>query len=60
VLVKNQDTRFRMCQMLANCIEEWTWKVVKEKVRRIEERGANNVSIGDERTVGFVGLMSFA
>jgi len=31
VLVKNQDTRFRMCQMLANCIEEWTWKVVKEK-----------------------------
>ncbi|GMH91864.1 hypothetical protein TrST_g2667 [Triparma strigata] len=31
VLMKNQDTRFRMCQMLAGSVEEWKWKVVKEK-----------------------------
>jgi len=31
VLMKNQDTRFRMCQMLSGSIEEWKWKVVKEK-----------------------------
>jgi V-type H+-transporting ATPase subunit a len=31
VLSKNQDTRFRMCQMLAACVEEWKWKVLREK-----------------------------
>ena len=31
VLLKNQDTRFRLCQMLARHTERWTWIVVREK-----------------------------
>jgi V-type H+-transporting ATPase subunit a len=31
VLLKNQDTRFRLCQMLAKHCERWTWHVLKEK-----------------------------
>ena len=31
VLVKNQETRFRMCKMLSGSLQEWTWKVLKEK-----------------------------
>ena len=31
VLLKNQDTRFRLCQMLAKHTERWTWTVLKEK-----------------------------
>lgn len=31
VLLKNQDTRFRLCQMLAKSTEKWTWIVLKEK-----------------------------
>ncbi|KAL3921098.1 MAG: hypothetical protein SGILL_002926 [Bacillariaceae sp.] len=31
VLLKNQDTRFRLCQMLAKHCERWTWIVLKEK-----------------------------
>jgi len=31
VLLKNQDTRFRLCQVLAQHVERWTWIVVKEK-----------------------------
>jgi V-type H+-transporting ATPase subunit a len=31
VLLKNQDTRFRLCQMLASSTEKWTWVVLKEK-----------------------------
>jgi len=31
VLLKNQDTRFRLCQMLAQHTERWTWYVLKEK-----------------------------
>jgi V-type H+-transporting ATPase subunit a len=31
VLLKNQDTRFRLCQMLAQHTERWTWIVLKEK-----------------------------
>jgi len=31
VLLKNQDTRFRLCQMLAKSTEKWTWVVLKEK-----------------------------
>lgn len=31
VLLKNQDTRFRMCQMLAQHTERWTWIVLREK-----------------------------
>lgn len=31
VLLKNQDTRFRLCQMLAKHTERWTWIVLKEK-----------------------------
>jgi len=31
VLLKNQDTRFRLCQMLSQHTERWTWIVLKEK-----------------------------
>jgi V-type H+-transporting ATPase subunit a len=31
VLLKNQDTRFRLCQMLAKHNERWTWVVLREK-----------------------------
>jgi len=31
VLLKNQDTRFRLCQMLARHCERWTWIVLREK-----------------------------
>jgi len=31
VLLKNQDTRFRLCQMLAKHTERWTWVVLREK-----------------------------
>ena len=31
VLLKNQDTRFRLCQMLAKHVERWNWIVLKEK-----------------------------
>lgn len=31
VLLKNQDTRFRLCQMLAQNTEKWTWTVLREK-----------------------------
>ncbi len=31
VLLKNQDTRFRLCQLLAQKIEAWTWTVLREK-----------------------------
>jgi len=31
VLLKNQDTRFRLCQLLAQHTERWTWIVLKEK-----------------------------
>jgi V-type H+-transporting ATPase subunit a len=31
VLLKNQDTRFRLCQMLAKHTEKWTWIVLREK-----------------------------
>jgi len=31
VLLKNQDTRFRLCQMLSKHTERWTWVVLKEK-----------------------------
>jgi V-type H+-transporting ATPase subunit a len=31
VLLKNQDTRYRLCQMLAKHTELWTWIVLKEK-----------------------------
>jgi len=31
VLLKNQDTRFRLCQLLAKSTEKWTWTVLKEK-----------------------------
>jgi len=31
VLLKNQDTRFRLCQMLSQHTERWTWTVLKEK-----------------------------
>jgi V-type H+-transporting ATPase subunit a len=31
VLLKNQDTRFRLCQMLARHNERWTWVVLREK-----------------------------
>lgn len=31
VLLKNQDTRFRLSQMLARHTERWTWVVVREK-----------------------------
>lgn len=31
VLLKNQDTRFRLCQMLAKSTEKWTWVVLREK-----------------------------
>lgn len=31
VLLKNQDTRYRLCQMLAKHTERWTWIVIREK-----------------------------
>eukprot|EP00816_Leptocylindrus_hargravesii_P005674 CAMPEP_0196803194 /NCGR_PEP_ID=MMETSP1362-20130617/2578_1 /TAXON_ID=163516 /ORGANISM="Leptocylindrus danicus, Strain CCMP1856" /LENGTH=904 /DNA_ID=CAMNT_0042174645 /DNA_START=32 /DNA_END=2746 /DNA_ORIENTATION=- len=31
VLLKNQDTRFRLCQKLAAHTERWTWIVLREK-----------------------------
>lgn len=31
ILLKNQDTRYRLCQMLAKHCERWTWHVLKEK-----------------------------
>jgi V-type H+-transporting ATPase subunit a len=31
VLLKNQDTRYRLCQMLAKHTERWTWVVLREK-----------------------------
>ncbi|CAB9509973.1 116 kDa subunit a isoform 1 [Seminavis robusta] len=31
VLLKNQDTRYRLCQMLAKHTERWTWIVLREK-----------------------------
>jgi len=31
VLLKNQDTRFRLCRMLAKHTERWTWVVIREK-----------------------------
>jgi V-type H+-transporting ATPase subunit a len=31
VLLKNQDTRYKLCQALSQNIERWTWIVVREK-----------------------------
>jgi V-type H+-transporting ATPase subunit a len=31
VLLKNQDTRFRLCQVLSQQTERWTWVTVREK-----------------------------
>lgn len=31
VLLKNQDTRYRLCQLLAKHTERWTWIVLREK-----------------------------
>mmetsp|Transcript_8148 Transcript_8148/g.9304 ORF Transcript_8148/g.9304 Transcript_8148/m.9304 type:complete len:769 (-) Transcript_8148:429-2735(-) len=31
VLLKNQDSRFRLCQFLATRAERWTWIVLREK-----------------------------
>ncbi|GAX19971.1 V-type H+-transporting ATPase subunit a [Fistulifera solaris] len=31
VLLKNQDMRYRLCQMLARHTERWTWIVLREK-----------------------------
>ena len=31
VLLKNQDTRYRLCQMLSKHVERWNWIVLKEK-----------------------------
>jgi len=31
VLLKNQDTRYRLCQMLSKQTEHWTWLVLREK-----------------------------
>lgn len=31
VLLKNQDTRYRLCQMLSKHVERWTWIVLREK-----------------------------
>jgi len=31
VLLKNQDTRYRLCQLLAKDTERWTWLVLREK-----------------------------
>jgi V-type H+-transporting ATPase subunit a len=31
VLLKNQDTRYRLCQLLAKHTERWTWLVLREK-----------------------------
>lgn len=31
VLLKNQDTRYRLCQVLSQHVERWTWIVMREK-----------------------------
>ena len=31
VLLKNQDTRYKLCQVLAQNVENWTWITVREK-----------------------------
>jgi len=31
VLLKNQDTRYKLCQVLAMNVEKWTWVTVREK-----------------------------
>ena len=31
VLLKNQDTRYRLCQLLSKHTERWTWLVLREK-----------------------------
>jgi len=31
VLLKNQDTRFRLCQMLSKHTMKWTWTILREK-----------------------------
>lgn len=31
VLLKNQDTRFRLCQLLSRNLEGWTWTTLREK-----------------------------
>jgi len=31
VLLKNQDTRYRLCELLAKYTERWTWTVLREK-----------------------------
>ncbi len=31
VLLKNQDTRYKLCQVLAQSVEKWTWITVREK-----------------------------
>ncbi len=31
VLLKNQDTRFKLCQVLSQNVEKWTWITVREK-----------------------------
>jgi V-type H+-transporting ATPase subunit a len=31
ILLKNQDTRYRLCQLLAKHTERWTWAVLREK-----------------------------
>lgn len=31
VLLKNQDTRYRLCQLLSKHTERWTWIVLREK-----------------------------
>ena len=31
VLLKNQDTRYKLCQVLAQNVEKWTWITVREK-----------------------------
>ena len=31
VLLKNQDARFRLCQLLSKNVQKWTWIVLREK-----------------------------
>jgi V-type H+-transporting ATPase subunit a len=31
VLLKNQDTRYKLCQRLSQYVEQWTWVTVREK-----------------------------
>ena len=31
VLLKNQDTRYKLCQVLSQNVEKWTWITVREK-----------------------------